>query len=334
MKIERDNKIIDIHAHAFSVDTEETGCFISKKLMNSISFRVISRFFGIKRSDPLKKIEEKINDKTDNLLKTLNVVDHVVLLAFDGIYDVNGLFDKENTHFYISNDHVRGLSQKYEKVLYGASVNPNRRDALEELERVIRDGAALIKWLPNTHGICTDDESCVDFYKMLAKNKIPLLVHTGNEYALNTIDQNLGDFKKLEPALKEGVMVIAAHCGGIAMEHQSGEFDALIGFMKDFDNFYIDTSAMFLLNKRVLLYKLARRTDIHHKIVYGSDWPVPSNPIFFSRNLSPIDVIKLTLTEKNPIERNLKLTKKLNFSDEIFYTGYKIIKKDTDFEAI
>jgi predicted TIM-barrel fold metal-dependent hydrolase len=332
MKTANDKKIIDIHAHAFSLDRDKTGCFVSKKLMNSLSFRVIKRFFGIRNSDSPGEIERKVNKKTFALLDTLTTIDHVVMVAFDGIYDKVGNLDEENTHFYIANDYVRDLANAHEKVLYGASVNPNRSDSLDELERVIRDGAALIKWLPNTHGIAPEDKRYTDFYRMLAKNNMPLLVHTGNEYALHSIDQSFGDFHRLEPALKEGVNVIAAHGGGIAMECRSRDFDKLIGFLKEYDNFYIDTAAMFLLNKRRFLYKLSRVTDVHHKIVFGSDWPVPSNPVFFFKGMSPVEVIRMALTIKNSIERNLALTKKLNFSDEIFYTGYEIIKKDKSFE--
>ena len=61
-----------------------------------------------------------------------------------------------------------------------------RRDAVAELERVARDGAVLIKWLPITQDIDPSDARCVPFYEALAHLGIPLLSHTGWERTLPT----------------------------------------------------------------------------------------------------------------------------------------------------
>jgi predicted TIM-barrel fold metal-dependent hydrolase len=326
-------KIIDVHVHALSLDKAGTGCFISKSMMNSLAFKIMRCFFDIKNGDSTKVMDEKISRSTKSLLGSLHDIDYLVFLAFDGVYDKNGELDMQNTHFYVTNDYVRDLSKKHEKVLYGASVNPNRKDSLDELERVIKDGAALIKWLPNSHGIDPGDKRYTDFYRMLAKNRMPLLVHTGREYAINVISQRYGDLKRLELPLSKGVTVIAAHGGGLSVESFMGGYDRLIGFLKTYPNFYIDTAALFLINKRRYLYKLAENKEIHHKIVYGSDWPIPSNPLFFVKNTPMLDVVK-SLSYNNSIQRNYALIKKLNFDDKIFYTGYDIIKKDCKFESI
>jgi len=328
-----DKKIIDIHAHAFSFNRDVTGCYFAKKFQRSLSFNVIRRFYGIKKSDSPAKMDAKVDKHLSQLSNSLMHVDHVVLLAFDGVYGNDGRFDEGRTLFYVANDYVRDLAKNDSKFLYGASVNPNRHDWADELERVIKDGASLIKWLPNTHGIYPEDKKHTDFYRLLARNKLPLLVHTGREYALNSFDQSLGDFRKLELALKEGVTVIAAHCGGLAIESPKYSYNTVLGYLKDYPNFYIDTAAMFLLNKRLFFYRFAHQTDIHHKILFGSDWPVPSNPLFAAKKFKLADIIK-SQTIKNSIERNYFLTKKLNFSDEIFYTGYNLIKKDSKFESL
>lgn len=327
------NKIIDIHAHAVSINKEETGCFVSESLMNTVIFRMIKMLFGIGNGDTPAMMDKKIITKFERILESITEIDYIVMLAFDGVYDSSGNLDTRKTHFYVANDYVKSLSEKYDKVIYGASVNPMRKDALNELNRVIKEGAALIKWLPNTQGINPSNPDFIDFYKMLAKNKMPLLVHTGREYGLSVIDQKFGVFSNLVLPLSLGVTVIAAHGGGISFDDFSNEYEKLIMLLKEYDNFYIDTSALFLLNKRGTFYKLAKQKDIHHKIVYGSDWPIPSNPLLFVKNAPVLSVFKSLFCE-NFIQRNYLLTKKIGFNDEIFYKGYKIIKKDNKFEDI
>lgn len=326
-------KIIDIHAHAISVNKDATDCFVSKKLMNSVFFKLMRLLFDVKSGDSMQIMDEKISTKLKKILSSLIDIDYVVLLAFDGVYDKKGDLDEQNTNFYVTNDYVRTLSLKHEKVLYGASINPMRKDSLEELERVIKDGAVLVKWLPNTQGFDPNNKRFIDFYKILAKNNMPLLVHTGREYGLTVIDQKFGNFKNLMLPLNEGVTVIAAHGGGLAVESFTADYNELVGLLKDYPNFYIDTAALFLLNKRRSFYRLAKNKDIHNKIVYGSDWPIPSNPLLFLKNTSIFEVIS-SLSNKNFIQRNFVLTKKLNFGDDLFYNGYRLIKKDSKFESI
>ena len=44
-----------------------------------------------------------------------------------------------------------------------------------------RQGAILIKWIPNIMYIDPSDEKFIPFYKRLAELNIPLLTHTGME---------------------------------------------------------------------------------------------------------------------------------------------------------
>ena len=77
------------------------------------------------------------------------------------------------------------------------SINPNRRDALHEIDRCVEAGAALVKWLPNTQGIDPSDRKYKAFYRKLSDHGVPLLSHTGFEFTMKTVDQKLGDPEKL-----------------------------------------------------------------------------------------------------------------------------------------
>ena len=89
----------------------------------------------------------------DDLLTELRASRHVqkaVLLGMDGVYDQNGRLNQAHTDFLISNDYVLKTARAYpNEFLAGVSINPQRRDAVEEVHRCADAGAALVKVLPN-----------------------------------------------------------------------------------------------------------------------------------------------------------------------------------------
>ena len=75
-------------------------------------------------------------------------LDRAVLLAFDAAYREDGTRDEERTLMVTDNDFVAGLAAAGGKCLFGASVHPYRRDALDELERLIEKGPAWSNGCP------------------------------------------------------------------------------------------------------------------------------------------------------------------------------------------
>src|SRR4029077_198512 len=95
----------------------------------------------------------------------------------------------------------------------GPPAHPHPKERVAELERCVRRGAVLLKWLPIVQNFNPADERCFPLYEILAHHKVPLLSHTGGEKSLPTLDTSVADPMRLEPALKRGVTVIGAHCG-------------------------------------------------------------------------------------------------------------------------
>ncbi|NIO11756.1 MAG: amidohydrolase family protein, partial [Deltaproteobacteria bacterium] len=111
----------------------------------------------------------------------------------------------------MSNDYVLNTIKTYpNEFLAGVSINPQRRDALEELHRCAEAGATLVKILPNTQQFDPANQEYKPFYRALAQLQIPLLSHVGYEFSLLARDQTLGDPHRLRVALDEGATVIAA----------------------------------------------------------------------------------------------------------------------------
>ena len=129
----------------------------------------------------------------------------------------------EATHLYTPNKFVRGLTKGHPKALFGASVHPYRRDAVQEAEHCLEldpenpysPAVVLFKWAPSAQQIDPADDACVPFYEFLAERNVPLLCHTEAEHAIPTSDEAANRFNhpcRLLKALKLGVRVIAAHC--------------------------------------------------------------------------------------------------------------------------
>src|ERR1043166_10189578 len=115
--------------------------------------RPLSRFVAWKFGFDLRKPSEADAFYVERLLRELecaSLVEKAVLLALDGVYDAGGNLDMKRTDFLISNAYALEVARKRpDRFLPGASVNPQRRDALDELERAAAGGAAPVKILPN-----------------------------------------------------------------------------------------------------------------------------------------------------------------------------------------
>lgn len=314
---------IDIHVHALSLDPA-TGCYVSDKLRNRLTIRIMKKLLGIGRKDPDSVVDKKIQARFAEDIQGAGGVDHIVVLALDAVYNERGDLDEAKTHFYVPNDYLFALAESNPKLLPGASVNPNRRDALRELERCIQRGAALIKWLPNTQGFNPNNDRYKDFFRMLQESGTPLLCHTGYEHSLGALNQSFGDPENLCRALDEGVTVIAAHGGGSEI-FRGRHFNRFIEMLRTYSNLYADTSALTLPLRKPYLIELLNIGSIHHKLVHGSDYPLPVSAWAFLNNL-PFDKIRFISKVRSPIERDYRIKEALGFPEEIFRRGYDLIK--------
>lgn len=265
--------MIDVHVHLVALPTPTNGCRMSPRMRRSPAV------LGVALRDrlPLNDPEAANRRYLEQLLRRLGDserVSRVVVLAMDGVYDRDGALDEKRTDLLISNDYLFGVAAAHPSLLAGASVNPGRRDALDELERCASKGAALIKWLPNAQAFDPADPRWKGFYRAMARLGMPLLSHIGFEFSLIGNDQSVGDPDRLTLALEEGVTVIAAHgcSSGVLYERH---FDAMLDLAKRFPNFFVDVSALTLPNRVRTLFKLRRHPEIFDRLVFGTDYPLP-----------------------------------------------------------
>src|SRR4030095_5859363 len=150
-------------------------------------------------------------------------------------------------------------------------------------------GARIVKWLPNAMGIDPSDPACDSFYRKMKELDLILLSHGGEEKAVEAEeDQKLGNPLFLRRALDHGVKVIVAHCAGLGTNEDLDDrhrnlvpnFDLFLRLMdeKRYEGLgFGEISGMTQYNRigRPLITMLSR-ADLHHRLVNGSDYPLPA----------------------------------------------------------
>lgn len=213
-----------------------------------------------------------------------------LLFAFDKFYYPDGKCDLKKTQFYVPNEYMFSIVKKYPDLFTPVvSINPYRKDALDELKKWAETGVKYIKWLPNAMGINPADARIGEFYLKMKEYEMILISHSGEEDAINCKGyQKLGNPLLLRGPLDAGVKVIAAHCAssGKNVDFESPDnkmelnFNLLMRMLKEkkYENLlFADISALTQFNRMdKYLDTILNDDDIQKKLVNGSDYPLPA----------------------------------------------------------
>ncbi len=278
--------VVDVHVHMVAKD--RAGCKLSATMLTEPAFPYALVRSGVNLVDLMQDFDQTVEEHIVGLVCAAESVDKAVLLAMDGVY-TDGAYDDERTHFMVSNECVRRIAaDKPDDILWGASVNPTRRDAVEVLEDCLTwdPPPSLLKWIPNSqefHPYCDVPEA---FYECLGREGLPLLCHTGVEHAVHVarrpVDyQTYGNPRNLCKALDMGVTVIAAHCATRYFPwddydglYELAEMMALSQTKKPHWKLYADVSAMCNLTRAGIIDDVLEAIPAE-RMVLGSDYPVP-----------------------------------------------------------
>lgn len=320
--------IWDVHVHVAGVGRGNSGNYLAAQFQRSLACHLFMRRLGL---DPKVWNAEDVDEQIARMIIdqiNASCVDRAVLLAFDAAYQDDGTRDEQRTLMVTDNDFVAELARTSGKTLFGASVHPYRRDALTELERLIKKGACLVKWLPSAQNIQPDHPRCFSFYDLLAKHRIPLLSHTGGEHTLKAFPDSLSDPRRLEPALERGVTVIAAHCGTSLFLHEKSHFPAWQEMALRHENFYGDISAFGVITRIWRLGPLLRAPALAAKCLFGSDFPVPPWPLSCLGKISLKQSLEIRRT-RNFFNQSVALMKAAGVTDDIFGRPGQLLRMAT-----
>jgi len=292
-------RLVDYHTHVVGVGAGGTGNLVNPAMRSRRRPLKYLKFLVYLSAAGIKDLE---NADREFVLRLADQARHIAdhgkyqLLAFDKHYNADGTVNAEKTEFYTANEHVFNLAAEFPDLfLPTMSVHPYRADALEELARWAGRGVKVVKWLPNAMGIDPSDPRCDPFYRSMRELGVVLLSHAGEEKAVEAEeDQRLGNPLHLRRPLDHGVKVIAAHCAGLGenpdLDHPDRRlvpnFHLFMRLMeqKRYEGLLFgDISAMTQRNRLgVPLTTILERTDLHARLVNGSDYPLPAINIVIS----------------------------------------------------
>ena len=321
-------EVIDMHVHFGAPENSVNDCFWSEEFESTPAYWFMKLTSGsIFKKFTTERIEKKLIKAINNSKK----VDKCVLLAMDGVYDEYGKFIREQTHLFVPNKFIIELAKKIERILFGASVHPYRPDWRDELEYCIANGACLCKWIPSSQQIDPTNVKCIPFYEMMAKHNLPLLMHSGPEYAIPTSNDSyieLNNPKYLRTPLENGVTVIIAHCSlpyfGMFDTQYFDDLDEYYKLIREAEEkgwkLYSDLSALATPLRNSYIPEIKEKVS-HDKLLFGSDYPIPASELSYKKSKNILKWQKLVFNAcsiKNPIDKNYYLIDKMGFDKKIF----------------
>jgi predicted TIM-barrel fold metal-dependent hydrolase len=287
------SRIWDSHVHMLGLGTGGSGCWINPE-MQSHSHPIKRLQYEIYREGTgMLRDETADADYVEQLLvmqRGANPEGKQLILAFDMNVDEDGNEQPKHSSFYTPDRYVLELARRHPEFVACASVHPYRLDALERLDAAIEGGARAVKWLPNAMGINLGSPRCDPFYERIARSDLALIIHGGREYAVDAShDQLLGNPLHLRRPLDAGVKVVVAHCASLgefpdldAPQNKRQDARSFDLFMRLFTdpayekNLFADISTLAQVHHDAgPLRDLLRARELHPRLIYGSDFPLP-----------------------------------------------------------
>ncbi len=313
--------IIDVHVHVAGLGYGESGCFINETMRNNIRFPFYLWSMDVTEEELIQQGDQILFKKLSDKIARSETIKKAVILAMDGFVDDNGLLNKQETQIYVPNDYVATQSALYDNLLFGASINPRRKDALQRLRAVKEKGAVLIKWIPSIMNIDPSSPDLIPFYQLMAKLKIPLLTHTGMEKSFANAKDDLADPERLKLPLEQGVTVIAAHIATTGKSEGEDNFTRILPLIQKYPNLYVDISSLTQINKLNYLSRAMKEEGLTEKMIYGTDWPLQFFPIispwYHINHISLKDAYHVGGIN-NQWDRDVALKKAFGVPDEVF----------------
>ncbi len=305
--------IIDIHCHytltarrvsdaieRFSFEppgrsaiTAYDSC-VSPRFARSLAWRLMRLAANLPPDvRPSDALDERLESLYACHLHAEGPIERFVLLAFDAYHTDAGerpplpaRRDQPGSDIYTSNSLIRALCRAHpQRFLFGASVHPYRPAAVACVEEVFAAGAVLLKWLPLHQNISPHDARTQQVLRCCARLGLPVLIHCGAEFTLATQHPAYMPFEPwlevLRRLRREGRMppTIIAHVATPVLPWQERRSHRLLvrALRDEFadEPLYADISALTAWGKAAWLRKVAAMQDLHAKLLFGTDFPVP-----------------------------------------------------------
>jgi uncharacterized protein len=306
---------IDVHVHLFGNGRGGLDCWRRRRWLMAPFMQAMMRDIQLtcRLDDP--RLDTLYLEQLLTWISRSSL-EAVVLLAYDWVHDDAGKPRKDLSDLFVSNDAVLGAAKRSTKLLPAVSIHPARSDALDELERCAASGAVLLKLLPCVQNIDCNLPRYKTFWSKLAELGLPLLAHTGGEFCVRSVRNDLKSPRCLRLPLECGVNVIAAHCGTRALPWDGDHFEEFCQMRQAYPNLYGDLSPLSHITHLKSLERLRQEPE---RLLHGSDYPVVS-AVFPSWLKGWIDreTCQSLRAIRNPLEKRIRLTRALGFPERVF----------------
>jgi len=303
-------KLWDCHVHLVGVGDANSGAYTNPKMEQlSHPWQWLQRKFyfnatcvderaadaGLKHVD-LQYID-RLRDQLKGMVPPGAATPKLMLMAFDWHRNEKGEPVPERSTFMMPHEWVIQVVKQYpDEFEWTASVHPYRDDAIDALRQAHANGARAVKWLPAAQGMDPASPRCDAFYDTLAELKLPLIVHGGEEQAVEGAEyQELCNPLRLRRALERGTKVVVAHIAslGSSMDLDQGKSGAQVPAIELFERLmdepawdgqlFGDISAVTQRNRiKASMPLMLRRDDWGGRLLHATDYPLPGVMALFS----------------------------------------------------
>ena len=296
---------LDIHVHLMGIGDNGSGCRISKALQDGAQFRYLMNL--LKLRVPGKAVDTRYEEVLADQVASCGLT-KAAIIGQDAVYDTKGRPDWDRTSFYVPSDYVFDVVGRHAETMVACpSINPARADALDELQRCHAKGARLIKIHPPTQGVNIADKEYARFFQCCCHLNIVVLVHTGHEHSAPVIDKNLASPRRLELALDQGCTVVACHAGTGWITDSPDQLPEFVELLKRYPKLWGDTAVLGTAGRvRDFGRLLGDREFVRSRLIHGSDFPFPANPLAFAKKIGNGAAQRLD-KEGNLIKRDFAL---------------------------
>ena len=345
----------DVHTHLLGTGDSGSGCWVHPHLdswwhpLEAVRKRAILHGAGVNAGST--RIDHDYVQRLRQLAADFPAGARWMLFAFDHAHDDHGRTQPAHTTFHVPDSWAASVAHTHDdRFHWVASIHPYRDDAADRLTHALARGAVAIKWLPSAMNIDLRDPRCEPFYRQLARTRVPLIVHAGEEKAVPGAGRDeLGNPLLVRAALRHGVRVIVAHCASLGhaldldqrvpTRRPAFELFARLMDEREWRGLLLgDVSALFLANRDAAVWRtVLARDDWHARLLHGSDYPLPClaplvrlSPLVRAGVLHTREVAALeALRAHNPLLFDLALKRRVQWrgarlADAVFHTRHHI----------
>lgn len=323
-------KTIDIHTHLVNPGVR------FERLYDKLTIRFFAKGLGVDpatlRDDPFETYVACMA----NSIRESAYVERTCLFGVDCRHDEQGREVHRDKTVCAMTEDILAVAQRYpEAFIPFLSVNPRRQDALDRIDEYVERGCRGAKFLQNYWGLDLNDERFIPYYEKLVAHGLPLIVHVGSEYTVDS-DARYEGIEMIDLPLACGVTVIAAHMGlgrfihkirpwrnlSRQPRHYDSDYFQLLEKLTQHANLYADISAILAPLRARALRHLAQQTAVHEKLLFGTDFPVPYTVRFNSYDLTSAK--RKTIGQvSNPFDRYIAAVLEYFPADSALYTNYR-----------